>query len=581
MQTWSGRRRVNVNDVFPRVLGPYVLLRRIGRGGMGDVYVAKHGSLLGFEKHCVLKMMRDDRANDDAMLARFADEARVVVQLSHRNICPVFDVGRVGARLYVALEHIVGRDLRTVATAAPMPMSLALHIVGEVLEALEYAHRFVDVKTGASLGIVHRDVSPQNVLLGAQGDTKLIDFGIATTHAQQPDYREQVLGKLGYMSPEHARGEVVDARSDQFASAIVLSELVLGNRFYAGLIREQTIEVVGLGSHRPPSWSTLPEGLRTILDRALAINVEQRFASCADFGDALNVWARAHGQVANPRDVQRHLAQVFGDLAAEHRALLVAIDVTLDPRMATGEKIAFGPGGSAPADDEFESLATTLASPGLAPMFGNADTTYVLARPVVAPPADFQKRHRSALLILTAGLVLGVSALIFINTWRAEVVPPPTADAVLVGFSMPERKATRAALWVPPPPALPAAHDDDDDDDGPDHDQGDDQHDGDGAVGAGVVPGVGEGVDAASEVVDRTPRPATSGPPPLMQRARVAAIQLDAATRTDIAALLNCVARVSCAKGLIEWSRQPGLTITDRIQLKDSAHSCVQKCRLK
>ena len=135
-----------------------MLLCRVGRGGMGDVYLAKHGMLLGFEKHCVLKMLRDDRADDPQLLARFSEEARVVVQLSHRNICPVFDVGRVGHRLYVALEYVVGRDLRSVANMGPLPVSIALHVVCEVLEALDYAHRFVDVRTGAPLGIVHRDV---------------------------------------------------------------------------------------------------------------------------------------------------------------------------------------------------------------------------------------------------------------------------------------------------------------------------------------------------------------------------------------------------------------------------------------
>jgi len=211
---------------------------------MGDVYLARHGMLSGFEKHCVLKMLRDDRANDPELLARFADEARVVVQLSHRNVCPVFDVGRVGDRLYVVLEHIVGHDLRTVAMLRPLPTAIALHIVGEVCEALDYAHRFVDRKSGAPLGLVHRDVSPHNVLLGVDGDTKLIDFGIATTRVTAMPSQE-VLGKLTYMSPEHARGEVV------YATAVMLTELLLAERFHEELGTAQVRDLVGEGTFRP------------------------------------------------------------------------------------------------------------------------------------------------------------------------------------------------------------------------------------------------------------------------------------------------------------------------------------------
>src|SRR5688572_4755788 len=155
-------------EVFPRRFGNYTLVAPLARGGMGEVFLAKTGGVAGLEKRCVVKTLRPHLTDDREYVARFVDEARIVVQLGHRNICQVFDVGLVGERYYLAMEYIAGRDLKTLQARCDQGLiepGLALHVVNEVLEALDYAHRHVDAATGRPLLLVHRDISPQNVMI--------------------------------------------------------------------------------------------------------------------------------------------------------------------------------------------------------------------------------------------------------------------------------------------------------------------------------------------------------------------------------------------------------------------------------
>jgi len=600
---------VSVNDeVYPRPLGPYVLLARVGRGGMGDVFLARHGMLTGFEKHCVLKTLRDDRAQDPQLLARFADEARVVVQLSHRNIAPVFDVGRVGDRLYVVLEHVVGRDLKSVVAARPLPLPLALHVVAEVLEALDYAHRFVDPRTGAPLGIVHRDVSPHNVLLGVDGDTKLIDFGIATTSADQRRAApaDTVLGKLAYMSPEQARAEVVDHRSDQLSAAIMLTELLIHERFHDGLSQEAVWQQSGIGSHRPQKLQTLDADLAAIIERALSPRPGDRFPSCAAFADALSTWANAHAAYASARDLRRFLADVCGDLAAEHRALLRSVDlveaapsppnVVHAPRVDENEGLppamfeasAPRPPGSAPlppgSDDgaQFESIATTLALPTHTPAFGSIASTVIAERrpspapsppPRVAPPS----RHVGRLAVAVAlGLALGVSVGLSLARAggggdvviaAAEAPPPPPPAPLLPPEPMPAPPPAPAPSDPPSPAPPPAAP--------PEPPPAAPPRPPPPAATTTTNPDKRQPPPPiATPDPDRPRKPPPPPPPPKPAQ------DLDDEAKRSLTALRGCVDKVPCAKGVLEWSERT-LSPNERSELRDAAASCAKRCRLR
>jgi serine/threonine protein kinase len=320
--------RESESGEYPRSFGNYLLLTSLARGGMGEVFLAKSGGIAGIEKHCVVKTLRGNYTMDREYVTRFIDEARVVVQLHHRNICQIYDVGRVGKQYYLAMEYIVGRDLRTIMQRArdlsrPFARPLVLHILAEMLEALDYAHRIVDPITGEALRVVHRDVSPQNVMLNFEGEVKLIDFGLAQSAKKvEKTQPHVVMGKMAYMSPEQARGDPVDGRADQFAAAVLCYELLSGERYYEGLSFDQIWSMAGRGGHEPRMWATLDEPLRDILGRALRPNANDRYATCADFKDDLVSYQVKTAQLALSRDTRSFLSDLFGDEAQAHRDML-------------------------------------------------------------------------------------------------------------------------------------------------------------------------------------------------------------------------------------------------------------------
>jgi serine/threonine protein kinase len=294
----------------PQTLGDYVLLRRLGQGGMGQVWLAKlrGRGLAGIDKLCVVKTLRS--SDDPEYERRFIDEARLIVLLTHKNICPVFDAGCFEGQYYVAMEHIAGRDLHALTGLSreqqtPLPVHVAIHITKELLEALDAAHRMVHPITQQPLLIVHRDVSPQNVMVSAEGDVKLIDFGLAAS-SQKAERTEPrvVMGKLAYMAPEQARGEALDDRTDQFAAGVILYELLANARYYEGLSTTETWGRVGAGGHEPTGLARLEPALAAIVRRATAARREDRYATCGDMCEALTAVELSRGAIASSRDVR-------------------------------------------------------------------------------------------------------------------------------------------------------------------------------------------------------------------------------------------------------------------------------------
>src|SRR3954447_17549188 len=251
-------------------LGRYRLVRRLAVGGMAEVYLAVAEGLSGFEKRVVIKRLLPQHAKEGELLAMFLDEARLVATLRHPNIGEVYDVGAEGSDYFFAMEHIAGRDVRDLLSARyaePLPLAEALAVVTGVAEGLHHAHEQRD-EEGRLLDIVHRDVSPSNVLVSISGQVKLIDFGVAKWGAQRTETRHGVLkGKCAYMSPEQCRPEPLDRRSDVFSLGVLLYEITTGARPLGGENGFETMTAIVNGAVEAPSarWAGYPLGLEPIV----------------------------------------------------------------------------------------------------------------------------------------------------------------------------------------------------------------------------------------------------------------------------------------------------------------------------
>ena len=284
-----------------RTLGPYVIERRLAAGGMAEVFVARREGPHGFSKRVALKRILPQYCRDPDFVAMFIDEARIAARLEHPNVVQVFDFGELGGQLFLAMELVdgtnVNRLLRAVAgDRDAVPLETALHIATEAAHALAYAHRLCDAD-GAPLSIVHRDVSPANLLLTSTGHVKLTDFGIARVAGE--DHRTDdghVRGKLGYMSPEQVLGRSLDGRSDVFTLTTVLAEMLIGEPLFGSdgeleillRIRDADLRVIDRSSRR------IPRDVRGLIEMGLSRDPKERPTSAA-FADALGEVLRRRG----------------------------------------------------------------------------------------------------------------------------------------------------------------------------------------------------------------------------------------------------------------------------------------------
>lgn len=303
-----------------RQLGRYELVRRIAVGGMGEIYLARMRGAAGFEKRVIIKTILPHLAEEEEFVEKFLDEGRIVVQLTHGNIVPVFDMGQEGGEYFIAMEYLPGRDLREIlkrlqAEKRRMPVSLALMIVMEVCKGLAYAHRKVDDR-GAPLELVHRDVSPSNILVSREGDVRIIDFGIArATGRSSRTASGRIQGKFSYMSPEQASGKAVDPRSDIFSTGIVLYELLTGHRPFDGDSDLETLDRVRAGVCDPVTTlcPELPEQIDAILARAMALRPEDRYPSIDRLQVELGQLGYALGESPTGPDLAAFLEEIFVD----------------------------------------------------------------------------------------------------------------------------------------------------------------------------------------------------------------------------------------------------------------------------
>jgi eukaryotic-like serine/threonine-protein kinase len=297
-------------------LGRYRLLRRIAVGGGAEVYLASAEGLAGFSKQVVVKHLFPEHAREPALVSMFLDEARLGALLRHPHIVEVYDIGSEGGEYFIAMEHVPGHDLRDLLNARPgepLPLSAALAVVQGVAAGLHHAHEQRDAR-GQLLGVVHRDVSPANVLLGWDGAVKLSDFGVAKWTEQQSRTEQGTLkGKLSYMSPEQCRGQDLDRRSDVFALGVLLYELTIGDKPFRAASDFETLSAIVAGRYDAPAeeQAGYPPALAAIVRRALEVDRDQRFPDAAALVAALAQVAAELGVAGGAADVSRCLHERF------------------------------------------------------------------------------------------------------------------------------------------------------------------------------------------------------------------------------------------------------------------------------
>lgn len=295
---------------FPRIFGAYVLEERLSRGGMAEIFRAQRTGIHGFRKTVVVKTILPALARNDDFRRLFVEEARTVARLDHPHIVPVHELGEVDGTLYMTMEYVDGFDLKTLLRRASdrglkLPLDLAVYIAARVASALEYAFTR-EGDDGTPLQIVHRDVSPPNILISFSGMVKLTDFGISKPSSHVEASRHAPQGKLQYMSPEQAAGGLVDSRSDIFSLGVILYEMIAGRRPIAGNPDLPSVDEVRKADIVPLRFisSRVTPRLEKVVMRAIANAPDDRYPDAGRMAAALDRVLHERPAVGSPQLAQ-------------------------------------------------------------------------------------------------------------------------------------------------------------------------------------------------------------------------------------------------------------------------------------
>jgi serine/threonine protein kinase len=445
----------SAKEALPRRFGRYQLFDRIGAGGMAEIYLARASTGLdGATRLLVVKQIHAALSGDARFAKMFAEEAKLCAGLRHANVVQIVDLGRAEgpggtSLLYMAMEYVEGLDLnqllrRLSQKKVPLPLEFAIFVVHEVLSALDFAHRATG-PDGKRLGIVHRDVSPSNVLMSLEGEVKLCDFGIARAFGQagdesavQANGRAKVVGKSAYMSPEHARGEDLDARADVFSAGILLWELCAGRRLYRGS-EDEMLELAKRAEvpRLPERGLPEPAQLQELLDRALDPAPGRRYESAAAMRSALDEYTGRARLFASPIRLGSFLSEHFElellserrerELQAQALEELTPIGGLEAPpssapatsRDARADQTQPLPAGKQRDDDTSPTSAPPAAASPPVQMTADPATT---ERPPPAPsPASAEPSELSQTIVVALGVVavlLTLAAIVAFFFWR-------------------------------------------------------------------------------------------------------------------------------------------------------------------
>jgi serine/threonine-protein kinase len=394
-------------------LGRYKLLRLLATGGMGEVFLARQEGPAGFTKTVVIKRILRHLANDQNFIDLFLNEARLAAQLQHPHIAQVFGLEHEGNSWFIAMEYVHGRSLRDVIGSAKekgfkIPPRIAARLASQALQGLHFAHELTDER-GKPLGILHRDVSPENLLVSFSGVVKLVDFGIARAMSGSTARVGRPRGKLSYMAPElTVPGATIDRRADIYGLGVVLAEALTLEK-----PNETPRSLEAAQAPRAP-WSpnpSLPKGLNDILTRALSPDPDGRFSSAMAMSEALESWLVSSAQTVVPGDIVGFLEALYGPEVMDVNAGVAlgegapSITHVLSPRTA----------GTQP-----------LSLPSLQPV-------RVPHEPLLAPPPDDRKQLVLSIVVgSVTALLIGFVLLLALwpRTVQVTPVPPPTPELI-------------------------------------------------------------------------------------------------------------------------------------------------------
>ncbi len=427
----------------PGGFGRYQLLEKIAAGGMAEVYKARMRGEEGFEKIVAIKRILPHMADNDDFITMFVDEAKLAAQLTHNNIIHIYDLGKEDAYHYIAMEYVEGKDLRSILKTAsekgyPLPVDLALFIASKVANALDYAHRRMGLD-GKELNLVHRDVSPQNVLISFEGDIKLCDFGIAKAATKVQQTQAGALkGKLQYMSPEQAWGKKVDRRTDIFSLGIVLFEMLAGERLFSGDTDLTILEQVRDARSEAPSIKNpdVPKKVDQIVLKALAKNPQDRYQNASEMEKDINSVLYSFQPAPGPADLAIYMHRLVEATAATSEAQIDA---------------AFAQVAAAPAPEEKKkgkglviSKKEKAAEPAPVP------APVEVSQPAISIGEEPSKSRTGLFAGIGVGvIVLGAAAYFLMRGKAPEPAPVPTPVPAVAPATTGAAPATTESPSVP------------------------------------------------------------------------------------------------------------------------------------
>jgi eukaryotic-like serine/threonine-protein kinase len=390
----------------PTIFGKYLLLERLNVGGMAEVFTAKAFGVEGFERILAIKKILPTMAEDEEFITMFIDEARISVQLNHANVVHIHELGKHDDAYFIAMEYVSGKDLRALLERFRrrreiMPTAMAVYVASKMCEGLDYAHRKKDAR-GQQLEIIHRDVSPQNILVSYEGEVKIIDFGIAKAANRSQKTQAGILkGKFGYMSPEQVRGLPIDRRSDVFAVGVTLYEMLTGEKLFVGESDFSTLEKVRNAEVPLPRQfnPNIPAGLEKVVMKSLAREAEDRYQWGSDLQEDLMRFLLAGDAIYSAKHLSTFMKEAFAeDLLRE------------------GEKMERYSTVKRPDDLEASGVTSAIKRKP------TASQTAAAAPVVSAPPAA---KRPSASVSVAAGsgaVAVGMQSAGAVN------IPPPSAE---------------------------------------------------------------------------------------------------------------------------------------------------------